>query len=308
MPSLVKILKEDFKGDRSKITLTRLNQLKKSGRITDAQRKTLMKTKMAYSKKIAADKKKRDARIKAAPKPKVDKDLLQGVMGIMSEVGKEKFVEKGGPEKRLKYINQMKGAKVRQALSLWAGHTGGSFNPEAYVGVRKKTFQVVPARKDLSQTEITLKMLQVATLTPRALLLGIKKSLDAKKYTAESTEKVLTWLKNDESRILPYVGKHWNKHLSQGKYFTIPKPSKKRFIASASQKQMLKDEWEGYWYDNIAHDIIGSGEYRELPNGIINRFFKSEEDVKNYKKTFQNIYWDIYGGHFASYGYKQKWK
>ena len=103
MPSFIKILKEDFKGDRSKINATKLNQLQKSGRITVDQNKKLRKVKMAYSKKLAADKKKKAAPApkKAAPKPKVDKDLLQVTMGIMANVGKEKRAARKTKELKL---------------------------------------------------------------------------------------------------------------------------------------------------------------------------------------------------------------
>jgi hypothetical protein len=175
MPSLVTILKEDFKGDRSKINAPKLNQLQKSGRITAAQNKKLRSVKMAYSKKLATEKKKsrplkaykypefphdskkyyekmrihfdemswtkqREAVEKAkfeklpassrkeivrrainakitdkakkipAPKPKVDKDLLQVTMGIMANLGKEKFDERSAKEIKLEpfSIGQLK--------------------------------------------------------------------------------------------------------------------------------------------------------------------------------------------------------
>ena len=208
--------------------------------------------------------------------PDKQKALLQNVMGIMADVGKDKGKEEYDKQ-LVASLKGMKRSEILDVLSVYEGSIGKRWNHSQ--GQQPATWVRL-----LLKEKVPLEMVKLSKLPLRSLVAGLKKSVDGR--GKELTEGAVDF--KNKRDVLETIGEEFKKHGgSPSKYFNFPGDKPKKFKANKEQQTAIKTAWGGYWSENFPGQIVSSGDYRNINAKIIHKFFKNEEDLNTTRPVRQ---------------------
>ena len=207
--------------------------------------------------------------------PDKQKALLQNVMGIMADVGKDK---EAYDKQLVDSLTGKRKSEILDVLSIYEGSIGKRWNHS-----QEGTTPASWVRLMLKE-KVPLEMVKLSKLPLRSLVAGLKKSVDGR---GKELKEGAVDFKNKRD-VLETIGEEFKKHSgSVSKYFNFPGDKPKKFKANKEQQTAIKTAWQGYWSENFPGQIAGSGDYRNINAKIIHKFFKNEEDLNTTRPVRQ---------------------